>query len=79
MNIKAQPRNKKKHIHIFFIMLSLHQLLYVFLCIYIYYANATPPIEQVMEKLIKLISDEQVNRIRFLDILKFFFKLFFRF
>jgi F0F1-type ATP synthase membrane subunit b/b' len=34
-----------------------------YLLIWICYANAVPPIEQVMEKLIKLISEDQVKMI----------------
>ncbi|CAF1219036.1 unnamed protein product [Rotaria sp. Silwood1] len=41
-------------------MISLHKVFYLFLCICIYYTNASSPIEQVMEKLIKLISEDQV-------------------
>ncbi|CAF3976494.1 unnamed protein product [Rotaria sp. Silwood2] len=41
-------------------MILSHKTLYLFLCICIYYANASTPIEQVMEKLIKVISEDQV-------------------
>ncbi|CAF0987485.1 unnamed protein product [Rotaria sordida] len=41
-------------------MILLHKMFYFILCICIYYTNAIPPIEQTMEKLIKLISDDQV-------------------
>jgi hypothetical protein len=43
-------------------MISLYQLFYLFIYICIHYANASSPIEQTMEKLIKLISEEQVNK-----------------
>lgn len=40
--------------------MMLLKIFYLFICIC--YTNASPPIEQVMEKLIKLISDEQVKK-----------------
>ncbi|CAF3136524.1 unnamed protein product [Rotaria socialis] len=41
-------------------MMTLHKIFYLLLCFCIYYTNASPPIEQVMDKLIKIISEEQV-------------------
>jgi len=61
MNIKTKQKNEKIHFLIVFIMMILHKVFYVFICISIYYTNASTPIEQVMEKLIQLISNEQVN------------------
>ena len=48
-------------------MMLSHTISYLFFCICIYYTNASPPIEQVMEALIKLISEEQVNKDVFLQ------------
>jgi hypothetical protein len=59
---KAKTKKEEKHSIIFFIMMMLHKTFYLLIGIGIYYANASPPIEQVMEKLIKLISDEQVEK-----------------
>jgi len=61
MSIKKQKSDEKKHFLIFFIMMILHKSFYLFICICIYYTNAATPIEQTMEKLIQLISKEQVN------------------
>lgn len=61
MNIKRGREDEKKHFFIFLKMMLLHKIIYLCICISIYYTNASTPIEQVMEKLIKLISEEQVN------------------
>ncbi len=53
-------------------MMMLHKTFYLLIWIWIYYANASPPIEQVMEKLIKLISDEQVEKQGFFSLKKFY-------
>jgi hypothetical protein len=42
-------------------MLFLHKIIYLYICICIYYTNAATPVEKLMEKLIKLVSDEQVK------------------
>jgi hypothetical protein len=44
----------------FLFMMILHKSFYLFICLWIYQTNAETPIEQVMNKLIKLISEEQV-------------------
>ncbi|CAF1410409.1 unnamed protein product [Adineta steineri] len=41
-------------------MMLLHKIIYLFICICIYYTNAASPIDEVMDKLIKLISEEQI-------------------
>ncbi|CAF1597868.1 unnamed protein product [Adineta steineri] len=41
-------------------MMLLHKISYLFICICIYYTNAASPIDEVMDKLIKLISEEQI-------------------
>ena len=43
-------------------MILLNKTFYLCICICIYYANASTPIEKLMEQLIKLISDDQVNK-----------------
>ncbi len=58
MNIK---REDSKEIFYFILIMLLYKSFYLFICISIYYTNASTPIEQVMEKLIQLISNEQVN------------------
>jgi hypothetical protein len=58
MRIKRQP---EKHLFTFIIMLFLHKIIYLYICICIYYTNAATPVEKLMEKLIKLVSDEQVK------------------
>jgi hypothetical protein len=43
-------------------MMILHKTFYLFICLWIYNTNADSPIEQVMNKLIQLISEEQVTK-----------------
>ncbi|UJR38379.1 hypothetical protein I4U23_031049 [Adineta vaga] len=57
MNIK---RENNKDFTAVILMMLLHKLLFLLICFNVYYTNATPPIEQVMEKLIKSISEEQI-------------------
>jgi hypothetical protein len=73
MNIKRQKQDEKKYFLIFFIMMILHKSFYLFICICIYYTNAATPIEQTMEKLIQLISEEQVKKIFLRQINSFIF------
>ena len=58
---------RQDHFLIFVLMMILHKSFYLFICLCIYYANADSPIEQVMNKLIKLISEEQVRKKNYME------------
>ena len=59
MSIK---RHKEKDFSIFLLMMLLHKILFFVVCLASCYSDAAQPIDQVMEKLIKLISEEQVSK-----------------
>lgn len=43
-------------------MVLLNKIFYLCICICISYANASTPIEKLMDELIKLITEDQVNK-----------------
>lgn len=62
MNINMKQKNIKTYFLIFILMMLSHKIIFLFISISISYTNGIKtPIDDMMGKLIKLISEEQVN------------------